>query len=230
MHAALAVPSGAAKHACRSRASTCVVRRCRAARPACLWIYGSALGIAAKVNPKPVVVAEQVSWGMCAGVAPFSPPVHAAPAGAAGGAGGFIVRFRCGMRPWAGRRVCECQSAAGQQAAGWWLPAKNMPCACAITSTLCWEEHAALGQPGACADREADGTACCQSRLCIVERDAWRVLQGPYVLVLLNTGHAHRSNRLPAGWLLTTYRSLSRPFRKHVKRIVLARAPQPGRS
>ncbi len=47
--------------------------------------------------------------------------------------------------------------------------------------------------------------------------------QGPYVLVLLNTGHAHRSNRLPAGWLLTTYRSLSRPFRKHVKRIVLVR-------
>ncbi|KAK9825463.1 hypothetical protein WJX81_005184 [Elliptochloris bilobata] len=49
------------------------------------------------------------------------------------------------------------------------------------------------------------------------------VAQGPYVLVLLNTGHAHRSNRLPAGWLLTTYRSLSRPFRKHVKRIVLVR-------
>ena len=43
------------------------------------------------------------------------------------------------------------------------------------------------------------------------------------MLVLLNTGHAHRSNRLPAGWLLTTYRSLSRPFRKHVKRIVLVR-------
>ncbi len=44
------------------------------------------------------------------------------------------------------------------------------------------------------------------------------------MLVLLNTGHARRSNRLPAGWLLATYRSLSRPFRKHVKRIVLVRA------
>ena len=65
--------------------------------------------------------------------------------------------------------------------------------------------------------------------MCIMELDAWRAFQGPYVLVLLNTGHAHRSNRLPAGWLLTTYRSLSRPFRKHVKRIVLARPPQTRR-
>jgi len=50
------------------------------------------------------------------------------------------------------------------------------------------------------------------------------------VLVLLNTGHARRSNRLPAGWLLATYRSLSRPFRKHVKRIVLVRVPGPRSS
>ena len=64
---------------------------------------------------------------------------------------------------------------------------------------------------------------CCGALWSVIVRDEGRVRQGPYVLVLLNTGHAHRSNRLPAGWLLTTYRSLSRPFRKHVKRIVLAR-------
>ena len=49
------------------------------------------------------------------------------------------------------------------------------------------------------------------------------LMQGPYVLVMVNTGRGSKSKRLPAGWLISTYRSLSRPFRKNVKYIVLVR-------
>lgn len=45
--------------------------------------------------------------------------------------------------------------------------------------------------------------------------------QGPYVLVMVNTGQG--TKRLPAGWLISAYRNLSRPFKKNVKYIVLVR-------
>ncbi|CAL8460871.1 g402 [Coccomyxa elongata] len=49
------------------------------------------------------------------------------------------------------------------------------------------------------------------------------VSQGPYVLVMVNTGRSHKSNRLQASWLVSAYRGLSRPFRKNVKYIILVR-------
>lgn len=49
------------------------------------------------------------------------------------------------------------------------------------------------------------------------------LLQGPYVLVMVNTGRSHKSNRLQASWLVSAYRGLSRPFRKNVKYIILVR-------
>jgi hypothetical protein len=51
--------------------------------------------------------------------------------------------------------------------------------------------------------------------------------QGPYVLVMVNTGRSHRSNRLQASWLVSAYRGLSRPFRKNVKYIILVRPSKP---
>ena len=40
-------------------------------------------------------------------------------------------------------------------------------------------------------------------------------------MVMVNSGS--KSKRLPASWLVSTYRSLARPFRKNVKYIVLVR-------
>ncbi|KAK9908724.1 hypothetical protein WJX75_001952 [Coccomyxa subellipsoidea] len=53
------------------------------------------------------------------------------------------------------------------------------------------------------------------------------VSQGPYVLVMVNTGRSHKSNRLQASWLVSAYRGLSRPFRKNVKFIILVRPSKP---
>jgi hypothetical protein len=53
------------------------------------------------------------------------------------------------------------------------------------------------------------------------------VRQGPYVLVMVNTGRSHKSNRLQASWLVSAYRGLSRPFRKNVKFIILVRPSKP---
>ncbi|KAL0049226.1 hypothetical protein WJX82_009144 [Trebouxia sp. C0006] len=49
------------------------------------------------------------------------------------------------------------------------------------------------------------------------------VTQGPYVLVMVATGQHQKSNKLPAMWLISAYRSLSRPFRKNVRYILLVR-------
>lgn len=49
------------------------------------------------------------------------------------------------------------------------------------------------------------------------------VTQGPYVLVMVATGRHQNSNKLPAMWLISAYRSLSKPFRKNVQYIVLVR-------
>eukprot|EP00884_Botryococcus_braunii_P017516 jgi/Botrbrau1/4448/Bobra.0348s0036.3 len=48
------------------------------------------------------------------------------------------------------------------------------------------------------------------------------ITQGPYVLVLVNTGH-NKSGRMPSGWLFQAWRKLTRPFRKNVAYIVLVR-------
>ncbi|KAK9820116.1 hypothetical protein WJX72_006268 [[Myrmecia] bisecta] len=48
------------------------------------------------------------------------------------------------------------------------------------------------------------------------------VTQGPYVLVMVATSRDN-SHKLPAGWLIAAYRSLSRPFRKNVKFVILVR-------
>lgn len=48
-------------------------------------------------------------------------------------------------------------------------------------------------------------------------------VQGPYVLVMVATGRHQNSNKLPAMWLISAYRSLSKPFRKNVRYIVLVR-------
>lgn len=48
-------------------------------------------------------------------------------------------------------------------------------------------------------------------------------LQGPYVLVMVATGQHQKSNKLPAMWLISAYRNLSRPFRKNVRYILLVR-------
>lgn len=50
-----------------------------------------------------------------------------------------------------------------------------------------------------------------------------QLLQGPYVLVMVATGQHQKSNKLPAMWLISAYRSLSRPFRKNVRYILLVR-------
>ncbi|KAL0018580.1 hypothetical protein WJX79_005535 [Trebouxia sp. C0005] len=47
--------------------------------------------------------------------------------------------------------------------------------------------------------------------------------KGPYVLVMVATGQHQKSNKLPAMWLISAYRSLSRPFRKNVRYILLVR-------
>lgn len=49
------------------------------------------------------------------------------------------------------------------------------------------------------------------------------LLQGPYVLVMVATGQHQKSNKLPAMWLISAYRNLSRPFRKNVRYILLVR-------
>lgn len=49
------------------------------------------------------------------------------------------------------------------------------------------------------------------------------LMQGPYVLVMVATGRHQNSNKLPAMWLISAYRSLSKPFRKNVRYIVLVR-------
>lgn len=50
------------------------------------------------------------------------------------------------------------------------------------------------------------------------------VRQGPYVLILVASGHqGDTSSKLPAWWLIKAYRSLSRPYKKNVKFIVLVR-------
>lgn len=48
-------------------------------------------------------------------------------------------------------------------------------------------------------------------------------MQGPYVLVMVATGRHQNSNKLPAMWLISAYRSLSKPFRKNVRYIMLVR-------
>ncbi len=48
------------------------------------------------------------------------------------------------------------------------------------------------------------------------------MLQGPYVIVFLNSGSGSTS-RLSPGWLASCYRQLSYPFRKNVKHVVLVR-------
>ncbi len=50
-----------------------------------------------------------------------------------------------------------------------------------------------------------------------------QLMQGPYVLVMVATGQHQKSNKLPAMWLISAYRSLSRPFRKNVGYILLVR-------
>ncbi len=47
-------------------------------------------------------------------------------------------------------------------------------------------------------------------------------VQGPYVLVMLTTGKTGTSY-LKGAWLIAAYRSLSRPFRKNVKFILLVK-------
>lgn len=47
-------------------------------------------------------------------------------------------------------------------------------------------------------------------------------MQGPYVLVMLTTGKTGTSY-LKGAWLIAAYRSLSRPFRKNVKYILLVK-------
>ena len=48
--------------------------------------------------------------------------------------------------------------------------------------------------------------------------------QGPYVLCMVASGHqGDTSSKLPAMWLIRAYRSLSRPYKKNVKYIVLVR-------
>ena len=51
----------------------------------------------------------------------------------------------------------------------------------------------------------------------------FNVLQGPYVLVMVATGQHQKTNKLPAMWLISAYRNLSRPFRKNVRYILLVR-------
>ena len=49
------------------------------------------------------------------------------------------------------------------------------------------------------------------------------LLQGLYVLVMVATSQTQRSNKLPAMWLISAFRNLSRPFRKNVRYILLVR-------
>lgn len=50
------------------------------------------------------------------------------------------------------------------------------------------------------------------------------VYQGPYVLCMIASGHqGDTSSKLPAMWLIRAYRSLSRPYKKNVKFIILVR-------
>lgn len=48
------------------------------------------------------------------------------------------------------------------------------------------------------------------------------IVQGPYVIVFLNSG-SNSSSRLSPGWLASCYRQLSYPFRKNVKHVILVR-------
>lgn len=47
-------------------------------------------------------------------------------------------------------------------------------------------------------------------------------LQGPYVLVFLNSGSSMK-NKISPGWLAACYRQMSYPFRKNVKFVILVR-------
>ncbi len=47
-------------------------------------------------------------------------------------------------------------------------------------------------------------------------------MQGPYVLVFLNSGSSMR-NKISPGWLAACYRQMSYPFRKNVKFVILVR-------
>lgn len=46
-------------------------------------------------------------------------------------------------------------------------------------------------------------------------------MQGPYVIVFLNSAGGSKS--IPPGWLASCYRQLSYPFRKNVKHVILVR-------
>ena len=47
-------------------------------------------------------------------------------------------------------------------------------------------------------------------------------MQGPYVLIFLNSGPSMQSKVSP-GWLAACYRQMSYPFRKNVKFVILVR-------
>jgi len=47
------------------------------------------------------------------------------------------------------------------------------------------------------------------------------IVQGPYVIVFLNSAGGSKS--IPPGWLASCYRQLSYPFRKNVKHVILVR-------
>ncbi len=52
-------------------------------------------------------------------------------------------------------------------------------------------------------------------------------VQGPYVLFLVSLAGGTRNNKIQTGLLVSAYRSLSRPFRKNVKYIILVRPSKP---
>lgn len=54
--------------------------------------------------------------------------------------------------------------------------------------------------------------------VCFVATCCW---QGAYVLVLVASSAGPPFGLLPSWWCLRTYRSLSRPFKKHVRFVVL---------
>ena len=63
----------------------------------------------------------------------------------------------------------------------------------------------------------------CFTLTILQSRELWHsMLQGPYVLVFLNSGSSMK-NKISPGWLAACYRQMSYPFRKNVKFVILVR-------
>ncbi|KAK9816247.1 hypothetical protein WJX74_000840 [Apatococcus lobatus] len=81
-----------------------------------------------------------------------------------------------------------------------------------------------IGRPVVVVDFDAVAPSTTRSAVMqyILQRLEPIVSQGPYVLVMLTTGKTGTSY-LKGAWLIAAYRSLSRPFRKNVKYILLVK-------